>query len=174
MPTTYEPIATTTLGSAQSSITFSSISASYTDLVVVLSNVVCSVNSSNLLLAVGTGNSIDGGSNYSYTNLTGDGTTARSNRASNQTKILIGYWQAASNSTSYPSQAIYHIQNYSNTTTYKTVIGRGTVVNSTGGEVSAVVGLWRNTAAINTIQLYPDTGNYNAGTIATLYGIKAA
>ena len=32
---TYEPIATTTLGSAASTITFSSISGSYTDLILV-------------------------------------------------------------------------------------------------------------------------------------------
>jgi len=39
MPITYEPIATTTLSSAQSSVTFSSISGSYTDLVLVFSDV---------------------------------------------------------------------------------------------------------------------------------------
>jgi len=37
MPTTYEPIATTTLGSATASITFSTISGAYTDLVLVAS-----------------------------------------------------------------------------------------------------------------------------------------
>ena len=37
MATTYEPIATTTLGSAAASITFSSIAGTYTDLRLVLS-----------------------------------------------------------------------------------------------------------------------------------------
>ena len=36
MPATYEPIATTTLGSAATNITFSSIPATYTDLRLVL------------------------------------------------------------------------------------------------------------------------------------------
>ena len=174
MASTYTPIATTTLGSAASNITFSSIPSIYTDLVIVLSNIVCSVNSSNILLEVGTGGSVDGTTTYSYTNVTGDGTTARSNRASSGTKILIAYNQGASNSSSYPSQANYNIMNYANTSTYKTVLARGTVFNATGGETSAVVGLWRNTAAIDIVKLYPDTGNYNAGTVATLYGIKAA
>ena len=175
MASTYTPIATTTLGSAAADITFSSIPSTYTDLVLVLSNIVCSVNSSNILIAVGTGGSIDGGTNYSYTNLLGDTSNgASSKRASTQTKILLAYYQGASNSSSYPSQAIYNLQNYSNSTTYKTILGRGTVFNSTGQETSAVVGLWRNTGAINIIKLYPDTGNYNAGTVATLYGVTAA
>lgn len=174
MALTYDSIATTTLSSATSNITFSSIPSTYTDLIVVLANVVCSVNSSNILLQVGTGGSMDSGNNYSYTNITGDGTTARSNRASSGNKILIGYWQAASNSSSYPSQANYSIMNYSNTSTHKTILGRGTVFNSTSGETSALVGLWQNTGAINIIKLYPDTGNFNTGTIATIYGVKAA
>ena len=37
MAITYEPIATNTLGSAAASVTFSSISGTYTDLVVVVS-----------------------------------------------------------------------------------------------------------------------------------------
>jgi hypothetical protein len=36
MPATYEPIATTTLGGAAATITFSSISSAYTDLRIVL------------------------------------------------------------------------------------------------------------------------------------------
>jgi hypothetical protein len=39
MAITYEPIATTTLGSAAASVTFSSISGSYTDLVLVVTGI---------------------------------------------------------------------------------------------------------------------------------------
>ena len=37
MATTYTPIATTTLGSGQTSVTFSSISGTYTDLILIAS-----------------------------------------------------------------------------------------------------------------------------------------
>ncbi len=62
MPATYEPLATTTLGSAASSVTFSSISGSYTDLVVVFSGTAGGGNS-NLILTFNS----DTGSNYSWT-----------------------------------------------------------------------------------------------------------
>ena len=65
MPTTYEPIATTTLGSAQSSVTFSAISGSYTDLVIVINGALSSGLAS--LSVEYNGDTTVG--NYSYTRL---------------------------------------------------------------------------------------------------------
>ena len=53
------------------------------------------------------------------------------------------------------------------------VIG-GAVVANGGGTVERSVGLWRNTAAITSITILLDSGNYAAGTTATLYGILKA
>jgi hypothetical protein len=63
--------------------------------------------------------------------------------------------------------------NYANTTTYKTVLARS---NVTDFRVAAIVGLWRSTSAINTIQLRSDNSSYNftTGSTFTLYGISAA
>ena len=61
--------------------------------------------------------------------------------------------------------------NYSNATTYKTVITRASNANN---GVDAVVGLWRNTAAITSINVFLGTGNLDTGSTFTLYGIKAA
>ena len=61
--------------------------------------------------------------------------------------------------------------NYSNTTTYKTTLGRGSNVAT---DVEAIVGLWRNTAAITSITVAPSGGNMKTGTVLSLYGIKAA
>ena len=63
--------------------------------------------------------------------------------------------------------------NYANTTTYKTVLSRDALNNASDGAVEAFVGLWRSTSAINTIQIKPDSGNFNTGTFS-LYGILAA
>ncbi len=65
---------------------------------------------------------------------------------------------------------IQQYQNYSNTTTYKTVLSRCS--NPTGGTL-AVAGLWRSTAAITSITLTPTAGNWLSGSTFTLYGIKA-
>ena len=72
MAITYEPIATTTLGSAQASVSFSSFSG-YTDLVLVC---VATTASDDQFLSVQFNG--DTGSNYSNTYMTGNGSTATS------------------------------------------------------------------------------------------------
>jgi|688.fasta_scaffold121372_4 hypothetical protein len=166
MPITYEPIATTTLGSAAANFTFSSISQNYTDLIAVI--VGNSVNSGLIGSAIRVGNgSVDTGSNYSMTELYGDGSSAQSYRETSQTR-----WNLTlmTNGTT-TGVNIIQIMNYSNTTTYKTSLTRA---NVTSTALRAVVGLWRSTSAINIIEIAPNAGNWAAGTSATLYGIKAA
>jgi hypothetical protein len=65
--------------------------------------------------------------------------------------------------------------NYSNSTTYKTVLGRS---NRASSDTAADVGLWRSTSAITRIDLamggsFP-TNNFASGSTFTLYGIAAA
>lgn len=163
MPTTYEPIATTTLGSAAASVTFSSIPSTYTDLVLVLSGKYASTSDSSPSLQFNS----DTSANYSETGLNGNGSTASSFRESNVSAMVAGSMSADQSTT------IFNIMNYSNTTTYKTVISRG---NNTTYRVRAYVGLWRSTAAINSITLLANASgiNFDIGTTVSLYGIKAA
>jgi hypothetical protein len=160
MATTYEPIATTTLGTAASSVTFSSISGSYTDLVLIFGGSVSAFG--NLRIRVNG----DTASNYSWTRLLGDGSSASSDRGSNSTFINIAILD-----TDVIGNSLVHLQNYSNTTTYKTVLTRG---NSRAGYVGANVGLWRSTSAIDSITVLTQNGNINTGTVVSLYGVKAA
>jgi hypothetical protein len=164
---TYVPIATYTVPSAQASYTFTSISGSYTDLVLVANG--STVSSSNITLRVGN-NSIDSGSNYSYTILNGNGTSATSVRYSTQTQIQPSnddaYWNATVAGT-----MVIHFQNYSNTTTNKTILSRA---NHASLGVAANVGLWRSTVAINQIFIGGASQNFVAGSTFSLYGIKGA
>lgn len=160
---TYTPIATTTLGSATANIDFTSISGSYTDLVLIL-NGTNSTNDQGIVAQVGNG-SFDTGSNYSTTYMLGNGTQALSGRSSNDTYAIVGRMDA-NNSTS-----LIHFMNYSNTSTYKTILGRG----NDSAMVIQHVALWRSTSAINRIRLYNLSSlNFAIGTTATLYGITAA
>jgi hypothetical protein len=159
MASTYEKIATTTLGSAQATVTFSSISGSYTDIVVII-NGVCS-NSGELRITLNS----DTGSNYSFTQLYGDGSSAVTARDSNRTTGRLSSARTVDNVT------IANFQNYSNNTTYKTIITRE---SPAGSLVQAFVSLWRSTAAITNIVFFPETGTFNSNTTFTLYGIKAA
>ena len=168
MPKTYEPIATNTLGSATASVTFSSISSTYTDLVIV-----CAVFNSVDGAATEFQFNSDTGTNYSNTFLEGSGSTATSSRESNQTSIGTSY-NIGGNSTN-PCITVANIQNYSNTTTNKTLVGRWN--SASGGTypgTGAVVGLWRSTSAITSVVIKTGSGNFNTGSTFTLYGIKAA
>jgi len=164
MAITYEPIASQTLGSATSGITFSSIPQTYTDIVAIL-NFTLDTNSGACYSYV---NGIFTGTPYSNTNLTGDGSFALSSRASNSNTINITQTPINQNITN----VIVHYMNYSNTTTNKTILGRQ---NTTASIVNASVSLWRSTAAINSISFSTfNTQNFIAGSTFTLYGIKAA
>jgi hypothetical protein len=153
---TYTPIATTTLGSAQASYTFSSIPSTYTDLVIIINGTADN--------NIGARFNSDSGSNYSATRIQGDGTSASSSRFTNTTYVVGSY-------SSTTQASIWQFMNYSNSTTYKTALNRG---GSGSDRTEAYVGTWRNTAAITSITMLSGTGNLSSGTTLTLYGIQAA
>ena len=158
---TYTQIASTTLASAASTVTFSSIPSTYTDLVFVYGGT-NSINGSLRFQVNG-----DTATNYSQTYVYGDGTSAISGRATSQTSGLTGSITAGT-----IASHIANFQNYSNTTTYKTVLARA---NDTQSIVVATVNLWRSTAAINSIvALLTGGGNFASGSTFNLYGISAA
>jgi len=166
LPSTMTPIATNTLTSATNSITFSNIPQNYTDLAVVFNGGLSVYDF--IYTQVGNG-SIDTGSNYSGTIISGNGSSAFSGSHSNGTYLqtlgwVIGFLNDAN--------GILHFMNYSNTTTYKTILDRS---NSPAYGTSAFVGLWRSTSAINTIRFTGvNSRNVTAGSSFTLYGVKAA
>jgi hypothetical protein len=166
MPSTYEPIATNTLGSAVSTYQFTSIPSTYTDLVVVMQPAL-SVSNNAIYLDFNN----DTATNYSFTVLSGNGSAVTTSRGSSA-----GLGSVA-NDLLYPSSTlgnttiIMNIQNYANTTTNKTYLVRGNQADSGSQEL---IGLWRNTAAINAIKFYSAGSNFSIGSTFTLYGIKAA
>lgn len=164
---TYEPIATTTVSSATSSVTFSSIPGTYTDLVIIGKLVEDTGGNNNARMRFNS----DSGTNYSNTGLVGDSGGASSYRGTSTTGLGVSYGNA--NSGRVP-EFIIHIMNYANTTTYKTTLGRDGCGASSSSWVDAGVGLWRNTSAITTISFTTTNTNLGVGTMFTLYGIAAA
>jgi len=166
---TYIPIATYTVGSAQASYTFSNISGSYTDLVLIATIQLSASGQSFLYQYNG-----DTNTNYSLTILKGNGTSATSDRRSNINYQLAAGWDAGlpSSGTSFAT-AIININNYSTSATHKTSICRGS--NAAGGDVTTSVCLWRNNTPITSITCYTGgSANLAIGTTLSLYGIKAA
>jgi len=164
---TYTPIATTTLGSAAASYTFSSISGSYTDLKIIVTGI---TSAAGLTIKVQFNGDTTSGL-YSMTELWGDGTTASSNRRTGQNQINTSYQQVNFSDTAQ-ANAIIDVMNYSNSTTYKTLLARTNSATASYPGTVATVGLWRNTNAITSIIL--SAGNFNSGSTLTLYGITAA
>lgn len=158
---TYVALATNTLSSTASSVTFSSISGAYTDLVLVISGAKDAGGATNPYLQFNG----DTGSNYSHTALYGDGTTAGSGRSSSQAQMYLGDY------TTTQSTYQIHIMNYANTTTYKTVLSRTSITNSA---LALIGGLWRSTAAITSVVVYVGSNNFATGSTFSLYGIAAA
>ena len=159
---TYVALATNTLSSTAASVTFSSISGAYTDLVVVIHTKGTSAANPGLRF------NGDTGSNYSSAVANGGGGTTTSFRYAS-TSILKSH-NAGSAMNGVWTTFTANIQNYSNATTYKTVLTR----YSPTAEVDFGVGIWVSTAAITSLTVITDSSTYDTGSTFTLYGIAAA
>jgi len=166
MASTYEKIATTTLSSTTNTVTFSSISGAYTDLVLIINGKSDAEASPVLQFNSDTGN------NYSDTYMSGRSTNATASvRDTSQPYIwLVAYSRL--NTSNLNLLSIINVMNYSNSTTYKTVLTRSG--NAVQGNVDTGVGLWRNTNAITSISVKTASNNFVSGSTFTLYGILKA
>jgi hypothetical protein len=161
MPTpTYTPLATVTLGSAVSSVSFASIPASYRDLIVVFAGTRTGTN--NILFRFNS----DTGSNYNWIVANGNGSTTVS-VAETVSSIPTGYYNIA---TDAQMNVIFQVMDYSATDKHKTALSRS---SQGGAGVAMVGGRWANTAAITTIQVLTGDANFGSGSTFSLYGVIA-
>lgn len=166
MPATYEPIASTTLSSAAANIDFTSIPGTYTDLRLVWTGTNSTANQYLTFIF----NNITT-TTYSQIGLYGTGASANSYRSTSATSLLPS-WNGKI-STTIPILLTLDIFSYAGSTN-KTVLMTGAADLNGSGSAEAAVGLWSSTSAITSIKLSPQSGNFNAGTTATLYGITKA
>ncbi len=149
----------TASGSSSSQLVMSSIPSTYTDLVLVINGGQATADGYYAVRFNG-----DTGSNYSNTQIVGNGSTVTSNRnTTNQ-----GYIHSTAEG-SLADTITVNIQNYSNSTTYKTAIARG---NSVTYRTTASAVRWASTSAITSITVL-GASNFLSGTTFSLYGIAA-
>ena len=158
---TYTPLATITLTSSSSSVTFSSIPATYRDLVLVASP----ISSTTSNLTTNTRFNSDSGSNYSFVLMRGDGSSATS--TSGTATGIQGIITRAN--TVRKSLTIMQIMDYSATNKHKSVISRVDAEFAT----QALAERWANTAAITSINISVTASSFGVGTSFELYGIAA-
>lgn len=168
MPTTYDRIATTTLGSNQTTLVLSSIPNTYTDLRIV----VVRPGSPGASAGYPYISAINGSTttDKSYTYISGDGSTASSSRATNNNNIL-----CASGGGGDTSGFIVDVFSYAGST-FKSFLIASMADTNGGGYVDRISGLWRSTSAITSITFTSNAGTngYQTGTTATIYGILRA
>lgn len=165
MPTpTYTPLANVTLGSSAATVTFSSISQSYKDLVLIIENAKTVSGTMNLNLRF---NNVST-STYSTINIWGNGASIGSTDLTGRTEAnLSGATDFLTNDSVWAGAA--NIMNYSATNTHTSIVSRG---NRSENGVSASVNRWADTAAITSITLAPEFfGSFAAGTTMALYGV---
>ncbi len=166
--TAFESIATTTVGAGgQSTITFSSIPATFTHLQIrVFARDTASANQSMSIRL-----NSDSGSNYSYHRLYGLGSSVGSDATANASQMLLGVY---TNDSDNFSPTVADILDYANTNKYKTLRTLSGWDNNSSGRVFYMSGSWRSTSAITSITITPETNSFTQYSQFALYGIKGA
>lgn len=156
---------------SQTSVTFSSIAATYRDLIVVVRGRGTTVANSVTLLMRFNG---DTGANYDYETISGAGTTASVIESLAQTSIRFGNMAAASAAANVADLAEAVIGDYRGTTFQKSVLSRyGIKIGTSTGNIghSTLSGWWRSTAAIAaSVVVFPSAGGFVNGSVVSLYG----
>jgi hypothetical protein len=165
-PSSFESIATVTVGAGgASSISFSSIPATYQHLQIRYFG----RNTTDNNAAVYMTTNGDTGSNYSWHQVFGSGSSAGTQAFASQTYMSVG--QESSTSNVFDAH-IVDLLDYANTNKNKTVRTLGGWEDNTQGRVFLRSGLWMNTAAISSITLTPSSSNFAQYSSFALYGIK--
>lgn len=161
MPTTtYTPIASQTLSSTTSSITFSSIPSTYRDLILIIS-AAASVNTGIRARFNG-----DTNTNYTSVYLQGNGSSAFSATRSFGFLDLSNFGPR----TTFEFSNIINLMDYSVTDKHKSILQRP---NTPSASVEAYASRWASTSAISSIEIYVTSGTFSIGSVFSLFGVIA-
>jgi hypothetical protein len=166
MPTaTYTPLATVTLGSSASSVTFSSIPATYRDLILVCSEMKTTSSTASVFMRFNGATS-----DYSTVLMRGNGSDTVSSNNGGVTDRLFAT-ASAEPTTSNASNAIVQIMDYSATDKHKTILSRS---NNASDATEANAGRYASTTAITSVQVGMDLGlSFATGSRFDIYGVIA-
>ena len=170
MPSTYEKIQTTTIGTATAIVDFTSIPGTYTDLVIVMnSGVTSGADSAYMRFNSDTGN------NYNIAELYGLGSSDAAQSDHLRSNIIIN-WSTDIGGPTITSASTINIMSYAQTTYHKCVMITSGTPSSTYSSypgISHFGNVWNNTSAITAIRIYT-ANTFVSGSTFSLYGIKAA
>lgn len=115
----------------------------------------------------------DTGATYDDQYLYSTGTTSGNTSALAAAHMRAGLTAGANAPAGVYAETTIEVLNYTNATPRKNVSIKTYDHGSDGGAGFLIVeaGQWRNTAAVTRLTLTPSSGNFAAGTVATLYGV---
>jgi len=171
MALTYTAIATVTVGSGgASSITFSSIPQSYTDLLVKLSTRSNQASGPDYVYLQFNSNTST--SNYQGIFLRGNGSTVASSSNTTEGKIRAAITTTSGETTSTFSNCEIYIPNYTSSNNKSTSSDWVPENNATATFMGITAGLWTQTSAITSMQLSLSSGSFVQHSTAYLFGIR--
>lgn len=161
----------TVLGGNATTISFGTISGSYTSLRLAFQGRgTQAATEVDVLLQF----NADTGGNYDRDFLVAYNSTTLSTQAVNQTSIFVGGMVAANGPADAASQIDISIDSYAKTTFHKTLNFQcAHKVGANAADLRHITGTghWKSTAAITGIVLSVSAGQFATGTVATLYGL---
>jgi hypothetical protein len=170
MPSSRRLITSTTLSTSAASVTFSSIPATYTDLVLRISARAGNTGTSaNFTLAV----SLNGNSatNHSYTVLRATGSTVNSFAGSSVTNIN-GVTSATAATANTFGNAEFYIPNYTSSANKPCSFFSVAEDNTTSAAIRATAGLYSSSSAVSSIVIWSQSGYVlDSGSSFYLYGL---
>jgi hypothetical protein len=167
MPNTFELIASYTATGSVSTIDFTSIPSTYTDLCLKLSARSTSGGSEAVIIEFN-------GSTTGFTGLRLGGEVGSGVVTDTLTNIRAAIDTAANTASTFANGEFY-IPNYAGSTNKSVSLDMVLENNATASVLSLVAGLWSNTAAISSIKLSLNSGgSFVQYSTAYLYGVKNA
>ena len=161
-PGAFESIATAIGTGSSGTITFSSIPSTYKHLQI--RGFVLSAGTDTAQLRFNS----DTGTSYARHRIFGNGSTATASGSISNTFIILN--EGSSNT--LPNTFIVDVIDYASATKRKTVRSFSGIDQNGSGNIGLFSGLWNNTDAITSATIFLNSGNYNATTVISLYGIK--
>ena len=167
----FDSIATVTLATSTTTITFSSIPATYRHLQIRgIARATGSFTNTDGLIRFNS----DTGANYAHHALYGDGATASATAGTSTTsgRFARNAQIANSSTASVFTGFVIDLLDYANTSKYKTLRTLVGYDANGSGVAELESSLWQSTSAVTQIDLTTDGGNFAQYTQFALYGIK--
>lgn len=170
MATALTPLANITLGAAAASVTFSSISGAYRDLMIVM------VANAVTYTSVGTQMTMNGSPAASGVYASGNGSTAVSGTNSGDSNVYFVPTMTMANGTTEPFNVTIHLFDYSATDKHKSGLLRANrAANTIGGSAGSGMQAFRyaTTTAVTSLVISSPGDTFAVGSSFALYGVSA-